>query len=168
MLVKLALKNNMYNTIKLETQNQRVHQSTQGQLLSENYQYSLHRGWTSYEILMYVQIRVHVYWVAYYMAQRGAQTSIPHKNHFIRPDPIRWNPGQLGFVPLFFPRLKLYNILKLNLFYSGLKVLDCFCFELFSAALYIAFKVFSITIWWCATSSCPHCKFKNLAALISI
>ena len=97
------------------------------------------------------------------MAQRGAQTSIPHKNHFIRPDPIRWNPGQLGFVPLFFPRLKLYNVLKLNLFYSGLKVLDCFCFELFSAALYIAFKVFSITIWWCATFSCPHCKFRKFS-----
>ena len=30
LLVKLALKNKMYNTIKLETQDQKVHQSTQG------------------------------------------------------------------------------------------------------------------------------------------
>ena len=71
----------MYNTIKLETQNQRVHQSTQGQLLSENYQYSLHRGWTSYEILMYVQIRVYVYWVARAMflcgSERGANFNPP-------------------------------------------------------------------------------------------
>ena len=52
----------MYDTIKLETQDQRVHHSTQGQLLSGNYQYSLRCGWASYE-LMYVQIRVCVYWV---------------------------------------------------------------------------------------------------------
>ena len=49
LLVKLTLKNKMYNTIKLETQNQRVHQSTQGQLDC---------GWTSYELLMHVQTRV--------------------------------------------------------------------------------------------------------------
>ena len=52
----------MYNVIKLETQDRRVHHSTQGQLLNDNYQYSIHCGWASYE-LMYVQIRVCVYWV---------------------------------------------------------------------------------------------------------
>ena len=54
LLVKLALKNKMHNTIRLETQNKRVHQSTQGQLEC---------GWTSYELLVHVQIRVCVYWV---------------------------------------------------------------------------------------------------------
>ena len=54
LLVKLALKNKMHNTIRLETQNKRVHQSTQGQLDC---------GWTSYELLVHVQIRVCVYWV---------------------------------------------------------------------------------------------------------
>ena len=62
LLVKLTVKNKMHYTIKLETQDQRVHHSTQGQLLVDNYQYSLHCGWASYE-LMYVQIRVCVYWV---------------------------------------------------------------------------------------------------------
>ena len=72
----------MYNAIKLETQDQRVHQSTQRQLLSDNYQCSVHCGWTSYE-LMYVQIRVCVYWVkeshVFIWLQRGARTSIAHK-----------------------------------------------------------------------------------------
>ena len=54
LLVKLALKNKMYNTIRFETQNKRVYQSTQGQLDC---------GWTSYELLVHVQIRVCVYWV---------------------------------------------------------------------------------------------------------
>ena len=65
LLVKLALKNRTYNTIKFETQNQRVHHSTKGNcLLIGNYQYSLHCGhwWASYE-LIYVQIRAFVYWV---------------------------------------------------------------------------------------------------------
>ena len=62
LLVKLALKNKMYNTVKLETQDQRVHHSTQEQLVSENYQYSLHCEWASCK-LMYVQIGVCVYWV---------------------------------------------------------------------------------------------------------
>ena len=52
----------MFNTSKFITQDQRVHQFTQGQLLSDNYQCSLHCGLTSHE-LMYVQIRVCVYWV---------------------------------------------------------------------------------------------------------
>ena len=53
LLVKLALKNKMHNTIRFETQN-RVHQSTQGQLDC---------GWTSCKLLVHVQIRVCVYWV---------------------------------------------------------------------------------------------------------
>ena len=44
----------MYNTIRLESQDQRIYQSTRAQLDS---------GWTSYELLVYVQIRVCVYWV---------------------------------------------------------------------------------------------------------
>ena len=52
--MKLALKNKMHKTIRLETQNKRVHQSTQGQLVC---------GWTSYELLVHVQMRVCVYWV---------------------------------------------------------------------------------------------------------
>ena len=84
LLVKLAFKNKMYNKIKLETQDQRVLQSTQGQLLSDNYQCSLHCGWMSYELLLYVQIRV-------------------------------------CFFPLYFPKLKLYNVLKLHSFCSVLK-----------------------------------------------
>ena len=63
LLVKLTFKNKMYNKTKLKRQDQRVVQSTQGQLLSDNYQYSLHCGWMSYELLMYVQVRVCVYWV---------------------------------------------------------------------------------------------------------
>ena len=51
--VKLALKNKMNNTIKLETQDQRVHQSTQRfQLFSANYHCSLHCRWMSYKLLM--------------------------------------------------------------------------------------------------------------------
>ena len=53
----------MYNTVKLETQVQRALQSTQVQLLSENYQSSLSRGLTSYELLTYIQIRVRAYWI---------------------------------------------------------------------------------------------------------
>ena len=58
------LKNKMYNTTKLEAHNQRVHQSTQGQLYC---------GLTSYELLMYVQIRVFVYWVMRVMSLYGCR-----------------------------------------------------------------------------------------------
>ena len=44
LLVKLALKNKMRNTVKLEMHEQRVHLSTQGQLLSDNDLFSLPYG----------------------------------------------------------------------------------------------------------------------------
>ena len=74
LLGKLAFKNKRYiHKIKLETHDQRILQSTQRQLLSDNYQCALHRGWTSYELLMYVQIRVCVYWVRRVMFLYGCR-----------------------------------------------------------------------------------------------
>ena len=98
----------MHNTIRLETQNKRVHQSTQGQL---------NCGWTSYELLVHVQIRVCVYWVKralFYGSREG------HKpQSLIKPLPQatsnRMERGQLGLFPLHFPKIKLYIVLKLSL-----------------------------------------------------
>ena len=55
---EFGLKNKMPNKIKLETQDQSVHQSTQEQLLSDNYQHSLPFDWTSYELHMYLRVCV--------------------------------------------------------------------------------------------------------------
>ena len=99
LLVKLALKNKMHNTIRLETQNKRVHQSTQGQLEC---------GWTSYELLVHVQIRVCVYWVMRALFLYGSREG--HKpQSLIKPlhqaTSNRMERGQLGL--LHFPKLKL-------------------------------------------------------------
>ena len=128
LLVKMAFKNKMYNKIKLETQDQRVLQSTQGQLLSDNYQCSLHCGWMSYELLLYVQIRV-------------------------------------CFFPLYFPKLKLYNVLKLHSFCSVLK--SFFAFNILALNC-IALTVCSLNKQCCASSQCPHCKLKISTAQICI
>ena len=99
LLVKLALKNKMYNTIRFETQNKRVYQSTQGQLDC---------GWTSYELLVHVQIRVCVYWVMRALFLYGSREG--HKpQSLIKPlhqaTSNRMERGQLGL--LHFPKLKL-------------------------------------------------------------
>ena len=109
LLVKLALKSKMHNTIRLETQNKRVHQSTQGQLEC---------GWTSYEFLVHVQIRVCVYWVMTALFLYGSKEG--HKpQSLIKPlhqaTSNRMERGQLCLYPLHFPKLKLYIVSKLNL-----------------------------------------------------
>ena len=109
LLVKLALKNKMHNTIRLETQNKRVHQSTQGQLEC---------GWTSYELLVHVQIRVCVYWVMRALFLYGSREG--HKpQSLIKPlhqaTSNRIERGQLGLFPLHFPKLKFCIVLILNL-----------------------------------------------------
>ena len=59
----------MPNTIKLETQDQSIHQSTQEQLLSDNYQRSVPCDWTSYERHMYLRVCVsRVRTVMFYIA----------------------------------------------------------------------------------------------------
>ena len=109
LLVKLALKNKMYNTIRFETQNKRVYQSTQGQLDC---------GWTSYELLVHVQIRVCVYWVMRALFLYGSREGRKLQS-LIKPlhqaTSNRIERGQLGFFPLHFLKLKLYIVLKLNL-----------------------------------------------------
>ena len=109
LLVKLALKNKMYNTIRFETQNKRVYQSTQGQLDC---------GWTSYELLVHVQIRVCVYWVMRALFLYGSREG--HKpQSLIKPlhqaTSNRIERGQLGLFPLNFPKLKFCIVLILNL-----------------------------------------------------
>ena len=108
LLVKLALKNKMHNTIRFETQN-RVHQSTQGQLDC---------GWKSCKLLVHVQIRVCVYWVMGALFLYGSREG--HKpQSLIKPlhqaTSNRMERGQLGLFPSHFPKLKLYIVLKLNL-----------------------------------------------------
>ena len=109
LLVKLALKNKMHNTIRLETQNKRAHQSAQGQLDCE---------WTSYELLVHFQIRMCVYWVMRALILYGSREG--HKpQSLIKPlhqaTSNRMERGQLGLFPSHFPKLKLYIVLKLNL-----------------------------------------------------
>ena len=91
-LVKLALENKLHNTVKFPTYYQRVYQSTQGQLLWT----TLTAGWTSYGFLTYVQLKVCLLSKksdVFAWLQKDRQTSIAHKIHLIRPDPIRWERG---------------------------------------------------------------------------
>ena len=109
LLVKLALKNKMHNTIRLETQNKRAHQSAQGQLDCE---------WTSYELLVHFQIRMCVYWVMRALFLYGSREG--HKPQSLIKPPHqatsnRIERGQLGLFPLNFPKLKFCIVLILNL-----------------------------------------------------
>ena len=95
-LVKLALENKLHNTVKFPTYYQRVYQSIQGQLLCGSYHCSLLAGWTSYGFLTYVQLKVFLLSKksdVFAWLQKDRQTSIAHKIHLIRPDPIRWERG---------------------------------------------------------------------------
>ena len=109
LLVKLALKNKMHKTIRLEMQNKRVHQYTQGQLDC---------GWASYELLVHVQMRVCVYWVMRVLFLYDSREGHKPKS-LIKPlhqaTSNRMEIRKLGFFPLHFPKLKLYIVLKLNL-----------------------------------------------------
>ena len=108
LLVKLALRNKMHNTVRLGTQNKRVDQ-WQGQLDC---------GWTSHELLVHVQIRACIYWVMRTLFLYGSREG--HKPQSLIKPPHqatsnRIERGQLGLFPLNFPKLKFCIVLILNL-----------------------------------------------------
>ena len=90
---ELLLKNKKYNKIKLEMQDERVHQSTQWLLLS----CSLQCRWMSYELLMYIQIRVCVCWLRRVVLLYGFR-----KGHELQPlHQAKSNPMERGQLCLF-------------------------------------------------------------------
>ena len=100
LLVKLALKNKMHNTIRLETQNQRVHQSH-----PRATRLWMDVAWTSYACSNYGVCLLGNESLVFIWLQRGTQTSIAHKTTSSTTTSNRMERGQLSLFPLHFPKL---------------------------------------------------------------
>ena len=89
--MKLALKNKMHNTIKLETQDQRALQSTRGQLLRGNYKvhYPVDKSHMNFLFMFKLGcVSTGKGGSCFYVVGERDTSLIAHKKHFITPNPV--------------------------------------------------------------------------------